>query len=108
MNRHQTWLALGRAFWLTGDERYRDAFVGYLNAWMAGNPPLTGVNWASMLELSLRAISWLWALHFFAVEPRRLHRRATAPWTVDLLLGLDCQLRLVEQNALSGIKPSHN
>ena len=106
LNRHQTWLALGRAFWLTGDARYRDAFVGYLNAWMAGNPPLTGVNWASMLELSLRAISWLWALHFFAVEPANHTGDATAPWTVDLLLGLDCQLRLVERNLSQYFSPN--
>ena len=32
-------------------------------------PAQTGVNWASMLELSLRSISWLWALHFFAGNP---------------------------------------
>ena len=29
------------------------------------NPPLTGINWASMLELGLRSSSWIWALHLF-------------------------------------------
>ena len=43
------------------------------------NPPLTGVNWASMLELSLRSISWLWALHFFVQEgPRAAASRSVA------------------------------
>ena len=65
LNRHQSWLSLGRAYWLSDDRRYRDAFIAYLSSWMQSNPPLTGVNWSSMLEISLRALSWLWALHFF-------------------------------------------
>ena len=44
------------------------AFIGHLDSWMLANPPLSGVNWASMLELALRSISWLWALHFFVQE----------------------------------------
>src|SRR5262249_37750666 len=27
LNRHQHWLALGRAYWLTGNPRYRDRFL---------------------------------------------------------------------------------
>ena len=106
LNRLQSWLALGRAYWLTGDERYRDAFVGHLNSWMASNPPLTGTNWASMLELSLRAISWLWALHFFAVEPAGEEALGATPWTVDLLLGLDRQLTLIDQNLSQYFSPN--
>ena len=37
---------------------------------MDANPPKLGINWASSLEVSLRAISWLWALHFFRESPR--------------------------------------
>jgi hypothetical protein len=95
INRHQHWLAYGRAHWLTNDERYRDAFVAELRSWLVANPPLIGINWSSMLELGLRSISWLWALHFFA---RSAGPRDTEPWTVDLLLGIDRQLTHVEQN----------
>ena len=66
LNRHQHWIALGRAFWLTGDTKYRDRFVTELGSWLDANPPYTGVNWASMLEIGLRSISWVWAIHFFA------------------------------------------
>jgi len=94
LNRHQHWLTLGRAFWLTGDGKYRDRSIAELDSWLDANPPLNGINWASMLELAFRSLSWLWALHFFAdaEAPDR------SPWTVDLLLGLDRQLTHVERN----------
>jgi hypothetical protein len=99
LNRHQHFLAFGRAAWLTGDRRYRDAFVRDLEAWMRANPPLVGINWASMLELSLRSMSWVWALHLFVEPPDgRSRNDASAPWTVDLLLALDRQLSHVERN----------
>ena len=94
LNRHQHWLALGRAYWLTGDATYRARAVAELTDWMQANPPLTGINWASMLELAFRSLSWLWALPFF-VEP---DADDPQPWTVDLLLGLDRQLAHVERN----------
>jgi hypothetical protein len=105
LNRHQSWLALGRAYWLTHDRRYRDAFIAQFGDWMAANPPLSGINWASMLELALRSLSWVWALQFFssgggdAVDDG-------APWAVDLLLGLDRQLTLVETNLSRYFSPN--
>ncbi|HZW74207.1 MAG TPA: heparinase II/III family protein, partial [Caldimonas sp.] len=94
INRHQHWLALGRAFWLTGDMRYRERCLAELESWMQENPPLTGINWASMLELGLRSLSWLWALAFFA----GLGSNGETPWIVDLLLALDRQLSHIEEN----------
>jgi len=94
LNRHQHWLALGRAYWLTGDARYRERFIGELESWLAANPPLTGINWASMLELGFRSLSWIWALNFFA-DPDQDDR---TPWLVDLLDGIDRQLSHVEHN----------
>jgi len=94
LNRHQHWLALGRAFWLTGDVRYRQRFLLELSSWLDANPPLTGINWASMLELGFRCISWTWALAFFA----DLSATDEEPWIVDLLLALDKQLTHIEHN----------
>jgi hypothetical protein len=65
LNRHQYFLTLGRAYWLTGDERYAEVFVSQLASWMDHNPPKLGINWASSLEIAFRSISWLWALQFF-------------------------------------------
>ena len=66
LNRHQHWMAVGRAYWLTGDPRYRGRMLMELTSWLEANPPLVGINWSSMLELAFRTISWLWALNMFA------------------------------------------
>jgi hypothetical protein len=119
LNRHQHWLTLGRAYWLAGDPKYRARAIAELGSWMQANPPLTGVNWASMLELGFRSLSWVWALQFFAhgegpaeaggegpakaghheyVASGFSRTDTDSPWIVDLLLGLDRQLGHVENN----------
>lgn len=65
LNRHQYFMTLGQAYWLTRDERYAETFAAHLGSWMDQNPPKLGINWASSLEVGFRAISWLWAFHFF-------------------------------------------
>ena len=65
LNRHQYFETLGRAYWFTGQERYAETFALHLAQWMDRNPPKMGLNWVSSLEVAFRAISWLWALHFF-------------------------------------------
>lgn len=92
LNRHQHWIVLGRAYWLTGDTRYRAACLEQLESWLHANPPLLGANWASMLELAFRSLSWIWALNFFADRAIDDER----PWLVDLLVGLDRQLTHIE------------
>ena len=65
LNRHQHFITLGQAYWLTGDERYASTFIAHLESWLDANPPKLGINWASSLEIALRSISWCWALHYF-------------------------------------------
>jgi hypothetical protein len=102
INRHQHWIALGRALALAGDVRYRDAFVRELQSWIVENPPLAGVNWSSMLELAFRAISWAWAIEFFSTGAE--HDRT--PWLVDLLVALDRQLDHVANNLSRYFSPN--
>jgi hypothetical protein len=120
LNRHQHWLPLGRAAWLTGDPRYATAIARDLESWLTANPPLAGINWASMLEIGFRAISWTWAAHNLLgmlnrqvrfAEPA-LHDRtdsavparqdtgdlAEPAWLIDLFVGLDRQLTHLEHN----------
>ncbi len=110
LNRHQHFLALARAWWLAGHRPARATFVRHLAGWMDDNPPLVGINWASMLELAMRSLSWIWALECF-VEPIDGDGGPGVvadghPWIVDLLLGLDRQLRLVEQNLSTYFSPN--
>jgi hypothetical protein len=99
LNRHQHWLALGRALWLTRDRRYAWAIVSDLESWIDDNPPFDGVNWASALELGFRSLSWIWALHFLLADTGEGSAGPSrAPWLIDLLNALDRQLTQLEGN----------
>jgi uncharacterized heparinase superfamily protein len=62
LNRHQWLVHLGQAWRLTGDERYAQTLIQYVQAWLRVNPPGMGINWASSLEVAFRLIAWCWAL----------------------------------------------
>jgi hypothetical protein len=105
INRHQHWLTLARAHQLTGDPRYYHAVVDQLGHWLENNPPLQGVNWASMLELAFRSLSWVWSLHFFTAAAS-VDSASRGAWVVDLLVGLDRQLSHIEQNLSQYFSPN--
>ena len=63
VNRHQYLIVLGKAFWLTGDERYAEKIVSAISTWIDENPYNMGVNWTSSLELAVRTISWIWSVY---------------------------------------------
>ena len=69
LNRHQYFVTLGKAYWLTKDETYARCFTNHIESWIDANPPKQGINWASSLEIAFRSISWVWALHFFKNSP---------------------------------------
>src|SRR5439155_27070349 len=69
LNRQQYFITLGKAYWYTGDERYAATFVEHLIDWIGANPPKSGMNWASSLEVAFRVISWIWGLYFFRTAP---------------------------------------
>ncbi|HXQ20254.1 MAG TPA: glycosyltransferase, partial [Candidatus Acidoferrales bacterium] len=64
INRHQFLVTLARAHAYGGDERYARACIDMVRGWIVANPPPLGVNWASNLEVAIRSLSWVWALHF--------------------------------------------
>jgi uncharacterized heparinase superfamily protein len=97
LNRHQYWLQLGRAYCLTGDPRYAQAIVDQMESWLERNPPLAGINWASMLEISFRTLSWTIAIHFLAAG-RRLSSSASPLPTARCFTAIDRQLTHVEQH----------
>ena len=66
LNRHHHLVTLAQAFRIGGDEYFAGAALDQLDAWIAANPPETGINWASSLELSFRSIAWTWLLHLVA------------------------------------------
>src|ERR1019366_4912616 len=39
-----------------------------MESWLDGNPFLRGINWASALEVAMRALSWAWLWHMAGDE----------------------------------------
>lgn len=69
ISRHQYFVTLGQAWQYSRDSRWPDAFVRLVTDWLNSNTPGVGMNWASSLEVSYRAISWVWALHLLRDAP---------------------------------------
>jgi Heparinase II/III N-terminus len=60
---------LGKAYVVTGNERYRENAKRLLSDWMTKNPVGIGVNWSIAMEAALRAMSICFLLNL--VSPLR-------------------------------------
>jgi uncharacterized heparinase superfamily protein len=83
LNRQQWVVRLAQAYALTGDERYAAECVRAIDAWLAANPPGAGMNWASSVEVSFRAIAWCWTLVLL-----RNAQAVTGEWTMKVMAAL--------------------
>jgi hypothetical protein len=63
INRHQHLVLLAQAYLLSGREDFLEEIVAQLESWFAQNPFQRGINWTSALEVSFRALSWIWIYH---------------------------------------------
>lgn len=76
LSRCQHFIWLGQAYWFTEDEKYAYEFVSQVTDWIENNPPQWGVNWACTMDVSIRAVNWLWGYYFFkgssAITPQFL------------------------------------
>ncbi|MEO8592529.1 MAG: heparinase II/III family protein [Candidatus Solibacter sp.] len=76
LNRHQHLVLLAQAFLLTGRRTYLSEAFRQVESWLAANPLLRGINWASALEVAFRALSWAWFWHLAGDEmPASLRAR---------------------------------
>jgi len=83
LNRHQWVVQLAQAWALTGDTRYADAAIAFIDAWLEANPPSIGINWASSLEVSYRLIAWCWTMLLLRDAPA-----VTGEWLTKLLAAM--------------------
>lgn len=71
---------LGRAWHLSGAEKYAEAFWQYFGTFTYANPPCLGPHWMSGQEVALRLLAFVWAAQVFdaasASTPERKARLA--------------------------------
>lgn len=69
LSRFQHLPTLGKAYWLTKDEKYAREFVIQINDWLDNNSPQYGVNWTCTMDIAIRAVNWVWGYYFFKDSP---------------------------------------
>lgn len=60
---------LAKAYLVTKDEKYSSKFFELINDWIDENPFCYGVNWNCAMEVAIRAVNWIFALHIFKNSP---------------------------------------
>lgn len=66
---------LGRAYLISGDDKYAEAFWQHWETFTAVNPVNCGPNWESGQEVALRLIAYLFAMQVFADSPQTSEER---------------------------------
>lgn len=61
-SRHHQLVVLGRAYRISGEDRYAQAVIEQLTSWLDQCPFERGMQWRSPLELAIRIINWVWTV----------------------------------------------
>jgi hypothetical protein len=70
LNRLAHLITLGRAYVLTGEEKFSAEFFRQVISWRLQNPVARGVNWNCAMEVALRAMNLLAAFQMFLSSPQ--------------------------------------
>lgn len=65
LSRFQHLAALGKAYWLTKEEKYTKEFIDEVKDWIENNPAEYGINWRCPMDVAIRASNWILGFHFF-------------------------------------------
>ncbi|MBK9781878.1 MAG: alginate lyase family protein [Anaerolineales bacterium] len=74
-NRFAFVYTLVRAYAVTQDEKYPQAFWGLIQDWADKNPPNTGANWKDGQEIALRLMAWTFGFYTFIHSPSATSER---------------------------------
>ncbi len=69
---------LGRAYHLTQDEKYAEAFWKYFESFTQNNPANLGLHWMNGQEVAIRLMSLVWCAHVFPNQSRNYQLLITA------------------------------
>ena len=65
LSRFQHIFTLGKAYWITNDEKYALEFKVELEDWIAKNPVEMSVNWTCTMDVAIRVVNLICAYFFF-------------------------------------------
>lgn len=65
LSRFQHLLPMGIAYSKAQDPLYAQSFMQHVEDWMDENPFLLGPNWVCPMDVSIRALNWVVAFHYF-------------------------------------------
>lgn len=66
ISRCHHFLSLGQAYLLTKDEKYVKEIIVQVNSWIDNNPFMYSINWTCSMEVSIRAVNWMYALNMIS------------------------------------------
>ncbi|QAT40504.1 alginate lyase family protein [Clostridium sp. JN-9] len=66
LSRFQHLFTLGKAYWITNDEKYAEEFKEEVQDWIEQNPVECSVNWTCTMDVSIRAVNLICAYYFFS------------------------------------------
>lgn len=66
LSRCQHLLWLGEAFLLTGEDKYAQEIIDEIKWWIDDNPLMYSVNWTCAMDVSFRAVNWMYALNMIS------------------------------------------
>ncbi len=69
---------LGRAYYLTQDNQYAEAFWKYFESFTQNNPANLGPHWMNGQEVAIRMLALVWAAHVFETAPATSAERSAA------------------------------
>ncbi|MDR3610690.1 MAG: alginate lyase family protein [Ignavibacteriaceae bacterium] len=62
LSRCHHFLKLALAYRLTGNEEYAGICVAQMLDWIKENPFMYSINWGCTMDVSIRAVNWIWAI----------------------------------------------
>ena len=60
-----------QSIFFSNDERASTEFFLQVIDWIISNPFKRGVNWACTMDVSIRAINWIWGIRFLKTNLKR-------------------------------------
>jgi hypothetical protein len=67
---------LARAYYLSGDEKYAQAFWEHTEQFLTSNPPYFGPHWSSAQEVAIRLTALTFAFQIFSYSKQTIQKRA--------------------------------